>query len=384
MRWNISVRRVQTYCKSGRISGVCRVGRAWLIPKNARKPADPRTQKSKDVKSFYFPYGLMTAYFPTYLPLPEEAGNDAKTQFAFEIAYLRGDFDAAKHCFSQTPPQNPAFFCACAVSAAAAISENDYPLFLEINAALRNLSKRGSAAIHILSEITFALAAVSMFAPELAPAWLKNGDFSEIPPKGRIYTLYLYAKYLQTVGRFDAMLAVSQTALALHEPENKSGVFTSVKIYFRLLCAVACHNLSRESEAETWLASAAQLGLPYGFVTPFAETMPALGGKMEAFLERSYPSLAEKIVAQSECTLKNWICFHNRYTAEHVSLTLSLREYHIAVLATAGNTNVQIAQQLCCSVSTVKKQLERIFSKLSIGSRKELSAHMMVPPHFEK
>ena len=41
-RWGISLRRVQKLCSEGRIPSVERVGRDWLIPRDAEKPADAR------------------------------------------------------------------------------------------------------------------------------------------------------------------------------------------------------------------------------------------------------------------------------------------------------------------------------------------------------
>ena len=46
-RWGITPRRVQILCMEGRISGVRRVGRMWLIPADAEKPTDHRKNKSK-------------------------------------------------------------------------------------------------------------------------------------------------------------------------------------------------------------------------------------------------------------------------------------------------------------------------------------------------
>lgn len=49
--WNITTRRVQTLCATGRVSGVVRMGdRIWLIPKNALKPMDGRTKAAKQEK----------------------------------------------------------------------------------------------------------------------------------------------------------------------------------------------------------------------------------------------------------------------------------------------------------------------------------------------
>ncbi len=38
--WNVSQRRVQDYCKKGKIKGAASIGNRWLIPKNAVKPEE--------------------------------------------------------------------------------------------------------------------------------------------------------------------------------------------------------------------------------------------------------------------------------------------------------------------------------------------------------
>lgn len=37
-KWGVSQRQVQVLCKSGRIPGVSRFGRSWIIPEAAVKP----------------------------------------------------------------------------------------------------------------------------------------------------------------------------------------------------------------------------------------------------------------------------------------------------------------------------------------------------------
>ncbi len=41
-KWNVSRRRIATYCKEGRIEGAFLKGKTWLIPEYAEKPKDPR------------------------------------------------------------------------------------------------------------------------------------------------------------------------------------------------------------------------------------------------------------------------------------------------------------------------------------------------------
>ena len=45
-RWNISSRRIGVLGTEGRIEGVIKKGKMWLIPADAEKPMDGRCKKS--------------------------------------------------------------------------------------------------------------------------------------------------------------------------------------------------------------------------------------------------------------------------------------------------------------------------------------------------
>ena len=47
-KWGISPRRISLLCAEGRIEGVIKKGKTWLIPSDAKKPADARFKKNKD------------------------------------------------------------------------------------------------------------------------------------------------------------------------------------------------------------------------------------------------------------------------------------------------------------------------------------------------
>ena len=44
-KWGVSESRVHKLCQQGRIPGLERFGRSWVIPEDAEKPTDPRLVK---------------------------------------------------------------------------------------------------------------------------------------------------------------------------------------------------------------------------------------------------------------------------------------------------------------------------------------------------
>jgi hypothetical protein len=48
--WGITERQAQSLCTQRKITGVARIGRTWLIPRNASRPLDGRTKAAKQAK----------------------------------------------------------------------------------------------------------------------------------------------------------------------------------------------------------------------------------------------------------------------------------------------------------------------------------------------
>lgn len=46
-KWNVTPRTVQSMCSDGRIQGVTKFGRSWVIPEDAKKPPDNRITTGK-------------------------------------------------------------------------------------------------------------------------------------------------------------------------------------------------------------------------------------------------------------------------------------------------------------------------------------------------
>ena len=382
-KWGVGTRIVTLYCAENKIEGVVKRGNLWLIPEHARRPTDkrrreqpaPRPSLSEDLAHLLaatdgtMPHGNPDTVLNT---VNEER---IRLQYEGEIAYLRGDFPMTMACFQRTRGDDAAKLRACPAAIAASISLGDYPAYTEIEDYLKKCAEvhKGSGAAAI-AEHALATAAVSIIAPNMAPDWLKEGDFSALAPQAKPNALYLRAKYFQCLHKYEVMLAMAQTALTLStQPQG----FTTTDIYLRVTCAVACHCLGRDDEARRWLLEAMRLALPHGFITPFAEVVTALGGLLEQCLEREFPACRDTVLGQWKRTWKNWIAFHNQFTKDNITLMLTLREYHLALLVAQRVPYAKIARQHCISVGRLKNIMLEIYEKLYISGREELVKYIM-------
>ena len=104
--WGISLHRVQEFCKNGRIEGVMRFGRSWMIPADAQKPIDTRYKgmkiKYEENPTLPMPRKAPFLDMTDLYPKPGTADKcierlaghpEAQALFAAEIAYSRGEID---------------------------------------------------------------------------------------------------------------------------------------------------------------------------------------------------------------------------------------------------------------------------------------------------
>lgn len=380
-RWGISLRQVQRLLSGNRIPGVRRYGRAWLLPADADKPVNLHQKKLTPSSSFSDLPAVITATtkaMPLNNPdaILDTIGDERfRHQYEAELAYLRGDFEHVMLCFQKTAKDDVSRLRICPVAIAAAISLGDYKTYIEIEAYLKQCIKvEGIKYVTTFAEMALATAAVSAIAPNLAPGWLKEGDFSNLLPEVRMNAIYLRAKYFLCMGKIEAMLTAAQTALSLST--SHKGI-TITDIYLMVTRAVAHYYLGHAEKAKHNLLEVMRICLPHGFITPFAESVINMGGMVEACLDQEFPTFRNTVINQCNRTWKNWVSFHNHFTKDNITLILSLREYHMALLAARRVPYAEIARQHCISVGRVKNIMLDIYSKLYISGRDELAKYIL-------
>lgn len=384
-KWGVSGRSINYYLTAGRIPGAVKKGMLWLIPANAQRPADKRRRGSPLPgqarplsDDLYAIIAATSVLMPDHNPdgiLDIACGEGARIYYEAEIAYLRGDFARAMGCFYRTEGDETARLHVSTIAVGAAISMGDYQAYMQVENYLNRCVKNSSdSVVAAMAELALSTAAVSCLAANMASEWLKEGDLSPVPVQMRAFALYLRAKYLQCTGRYEAMLSVAQTALALSEPER--GISPAI-LYLRLCCAMACHALGQEEDARRHLLTAMRIALPHGFISPFAEAVTVLGGHVERCLEQEFPDHYDAVLVQWKRIFSNWVTFHNQFTKDNITDILTLREYHIAVLISRRVPYARVAEQHCVSVGRLKNIIQDIYGKLFITSRNELARYVL-------
>ena len=377
-KWGVTPRQVQRLLAANRIPHVKKYHRSWMIPTDAEKPDDQRREDMAANRSLSS--ALNHAIASTYIPAPHD-NPEAIFDIIFEkklwpipeigFAYASGDFERVKRCFFQIGDDDAVKLGACPVTIAAAISMGDYPFYLEVEAYLNDVVKTTPCAdVSAFAQLALSGAYLGAGAPNMVPDWLKDGDFSALPPSAKPTAACSRVQYFRWQGNFELMLAVAQTTLALCAAQH--GI-SYEDTYLRILCAAAHYTLGRADEARQYLLDTMRINLPHGFITPFAELMPLFGGLLEQCLEKEFPQYYDGVIGQWKRTFTNWLTFHNRFTRDHITLILPLRDYEMARLVAHRVPYAKIAKQYNLSVGRLNNIMRKIYSELFVNNREELA-----------
>lgn len=372
-KWGISLRRVQQLIADGRITGAKKYGVSWMIPASSEKPNDPRKvhkTRSKKEPEYLF---MTSAVFSKRNHSVIKYSNSLRYMLNLEadMAYRRGDPQPAIDLWRNTAVDDPIKLTAASIATVAAISIGDFVLYDEIQKTLQSImvKTKNKRSLALLS-LPQTLAAVSMASVGMTPQWLMDGDFSLFDRELIPFLMYLYALHLRNIGELKGVLYTAKTSYELCVQTN---TFTWIDIYNLILCAQASFDLGDRTKAQEYLLSAMKLGLPIGFIAPFADYLGTLGGLVENCLDTYFPEQKEPIIELWSQYFNNWMVFHNRFTRENITTVLKSQEYQLARMIAHGTSYVEAARQMNLSVGRVKNILHDVYSKLYISKKSQLN-----------
>lgn len=374
LQWGVSLRYVERLLHENRIPGARKYGASWMLPAGAEKPEDPRKAAKKPQENSVR-HIMMTA-----IPLPRTPSltaedvqpKDVRELVIADMTYRKGNPAPAMALFQKMDDDDPKKLTAAGIATAAAISAGTFDVYYQVQQYVeKQIARTDDEREKRLLSLPGALAAVSMMAVEMTPQWVKDADFSLFPEDLRPFLLFLHTLHLRNTGDKKAELYTAKASLILCAQTN---TFTWIDLYNTLLCAVACYDLGNEEQAEKYLFSAMESGLPYGIIMPFADYLGSFGGLMETCLARKNPQFIAPIQELWERSFKNWMLFHNEFTNENITTILTAQEYQLARLIAHGATYAETARKMQLSVGRVKNVLLSVYSKLYISKKSQLAA----------
>ena len=402
-KWGVSLRRVQDYCKSGKLPGAERFGNSWMIPEDAERPMDGRYKVSRDTHAVLreaemplprkTPFLHMTDLYQTPGSAEQSiellTGNrEAQTLFATQIAYSQGQIDKAYENASYLLEKHSGFYAILAggmLLALCAIWRGDLIMWRK---AKRHIAEAPAKTDIQRDIVYFSIAAVDsmLYDTTSFPEWFKIGCFEPLHRDSLPAAKVFYAKYLYAAG-----YAVATKELEMNGQQGFSLLnmipytlepFISqaaadrtiiAEIYLRMTCAAVYHNSGNDAEAIRHIDRAIALALPDRFYGLLAEYCRPLDSLLEQRLSRVDPAAWEAVRSLYKVYHEGWAKLSGSVRGKNIFTALAPKEREVAKLAAFGMKNGEIAEKLHMSVSGVKQAIAKVSQKTGM-SREDFAA----------
>ena len=398
-KWGLSKRFVQVLCARGRIEGATRLGRAWMIPHNAKKPIDGRTKAARSKRDADMPLPRKTPflYMTDLYNTPGTAddvgeslafNHEARVLFEAEVAYSRGDIDKVYESANYLLNKHSGFYAVLSAGmllAMCAIWKGDIEMWRKAKIHISEAPAKNDNDRDVM-QLAISAVDIMVYNVQSFPEWFKKGRFEPIHkdayPAAKVY----YAKYLYALGYAVAMglvkvdgtqgLYIMSVISFSVEPLiswARANNTIMAEIYLRLTCAAIYHNCGKDEDAIYHIDKAIELALPDKFYGVLAEYCRALDTLMEKRLSLIDEEAWKEVKKLYKIYNEGWSKLSGAVRGKTILTTLSDKEREVAKLAAFGMGNQEIADHLHISLSVVK-QAVRVVSEKSGLPRSEFAA----------
>ena len=391
--WGISTRRLQILCAEGKIEGATRFGRAWMIPKDAKKPVDGRTRASRELQInqqnavIPFPRKTPFLYLTDLYNAPgcaEKAiarlakSPEAQAILSAELACARGEIDKVYESANYLLNKHTDFYSVLATGtllAQCAIWKGDLNMWRRAKIHISEANAKDDREREI---ITLCICAVDSMLYDVKdfPDWFKIGCFELLHkdtfPAARVYyAQFLYAIAhalaaktfeLQDVQGLSLMGLLPATIEPMISWAMADGAVIS-EIYLRLTCAVTYYYSKNDTQAVRHIDKALALALPdklYGILAEYCRT---IGSLIELRLKAIDENAWDEVNSLFKVYVVNWSKLNSSITGRQVIENLSKQNRDVARLAAFKLSDAEIAERMNMSVSGVKQAIRIIKEK---------------------
>lgn len=304
-------------------------------------------------------------------------GCGADTLFRSNIAYQRGDIDTSKSLaykamyLAQSSQQTIIQLGAIHQLGQIALHRADTASWQNAVNSLEQAGKtiKCSSLNRMAFDISCGLMLNELNLMDNIAEWLKKGDFNSrwLPTAFILPAMFVHASYLYNKKEFSRLIGFTE---ALFETNTESAPFFSALIC--LVTAAAYVQLSDYSRALSFISLGAEKILPDRLIFPFASFSWIMNGLIDTLIERDYPDQLANFTRIKERFAMGWQKLYCDLKPEQLPETLTAREREVALLASQGLRNSEIAEKLQISENTIRAHLRTAFQKLDVDRRAKL------------
>lgn len=239
--------------------------------------------------------------------------------------------------------------------------------------AMRNdESIKATPALHASYMLFDAASSVLLHLPAPYPPDTFANHIAALPEGLRLFGIYALAHHAYLFGEYGRCVGMAETALM-----TKQGHYPIAEQFLHLVAAMGQMNPRDAEAARRHFMGAWDIALADGLVEEIGEHHGLLQGVLETCLKEDYPEHYARVIDITYRFSEGWRRLHNPETGAHVTSDLTTTEFSIAMLASRGWSNTEIANHLGISTGTVKNRLSMAYAKLGIASRAELTKYLL-------
>lgn len=395
--WNLSNRRVQALCASGKIKGAIQIGRDWMIPRDSPRPADGRTKAARSAQTaaaqpnLPFPRKTPFLYMSDLYGAPGTAdesaqklvdNHEAHVLFLAEVAYSRGQIDYVYQQATYLLQRHSGFYAVLSAGmllALCAIWRGDLEMWRRAKIHIAEAPAKDDTDRDIMS-LSISAVDSMLYDTNSFPEWFKIGCFEPLPQDALPAAMVFYAKYLYVAGyavatrqiSVEGMQGLSLMSLIPSTIEPmicmaRASRAVIAEIYLRMTCAAVYRSYGEEAQALRHMRAAIPMALADGLYGFLAEYCRLLQAPMEQIVMEIDPAAWEKIAGLYQKYNQGWSKLSGIVRGRTLITTLTPREREVAKLAAFGMQNSEIAQKLHMSLSGVKQAIRIVSEKSGMG-----------------
>lgn len=375
-KWGISTIRITVLAKEGRIPGAQRIGKSWLIPAGATKPAERKASRghtaSKEADSFSFP---LYQFRPDWSSA-KKAGLSPQQQSLFlaETAVLECRFDEAYPVVEpilREPEDIATEVGALWVAGICCIALNradDFSgLYLRLQVLLsKDFPHRDDLAI-VLDVLKTYVETIGSSATNVCRTELHE----QCLPLACMQVGYanLSREAMKLGSADDTLLELNLLLL------KNTGTVIAIEMMHCYLLGIYCFR-GNTAAAARHTTEMVRLAYENKFYFPLVTFYRYFAAEFSPVLAQ-YPEEFQKhcraLISQYE---KNFSDFISAINEKNVKAKLHDTDFPYIYAVLADLTNAAIAEKLGISQPTVKRKLDKLCAKLGVANKKELKEYL--------